>query len=220
MRVPRRQRPRCPRSSSAVEARDAQALAQLAPPELPAADELLSGIAANVRSLDLTAVSARYVDQVGAVAADGSWTGVAELTWQLRGFDEAPARSDVVVSFAPTATGWASPAFAGAPTQRDRLPLWLRGRLSVARSGDVLVMVDGPAGRGGRRGRTCGARHRRRATGPPGLDARPSWSRCPSSAADLDETLGAEPGTYAGIAAVTAPVGATRRTPTVPSTCS
>jgi hypothetical protein len=40
----------------------------------------------------------------------------------------------------------------------------------------------------------------------------PDWSspvvvEVPSSAADLDTTLGAEPGTYAGIAAVTAPVG-------------
>ena len=55
---------------------------------VPAADELLSGIAANVRSLDLAAVDARYVDQVGAVAPDGSWSGVAELTWRVRGFDE------------------------------------------------------------------------------------------------------------------------------------
>ena len=69
----------------AVERRDTRALEQLAPAELPSARELLSAVATNVRSLDLTAVSARYVDQVGAVAEDGSWTGVAELTWQLRG---------------------------------------------------------------------------------------------------------------------------------------
>lgn len=190
----------------AVEARDAQAMAQLAPPEGSVADELLSGIAANVRSLDLAAVGARYVDQVGTVAADGSWTGVAELTWQLRGFDEHPARSDVVVRFVPDGDELGIAGFEAPPDARGRLPLWLRGRLSVARSGAVLAMVDGSqddadaaAGRAER-----------------GIDVvqgvLPDWSspvvvEVPSSAADLDTTLGAEPGTYAGIAAVTAAVG-------------
>jgi hypothetical protein len=190
----------------AVEARDAQALAQVAPPELPAADELMTGIAANVRSLDLAAVGARYVDQVGTVAEDGSWTGVAELTWRLRGFDEQPARSDVVMRFVPNGDGLGIAGFDASPDARGRLPLWLRGRLSVARSGPVLVMVDGPQDDAD----ATAARAER------GIDVvqrvLPDWSspvvvEVPSSAADLDSTLGAEPGTYARIAAVTAAVG-------------
>ncbi|MBD3926987.1 hypothetical protein IEZ26_20370 [Nocardioides cavernae] len=190
----------------AVETRDAQALAQLAPPQLPAADELLSDIAANVRSLDLAAVDARYVDQVGAVAPDGSWSGVAELTWRVRGFDEAPARSDVVVSFAPSGDGLGIVEFASSDAAGTRLPLWLRGRLSVSRSDDVLVMADGPPSVA----KAAAARTVR------GIDVvrrvLPDWSspvvvEVPATAAALDETLGARPGTYAGIAAVTAPVG-------------
>lgn len=190
----------------AVDARDGQALAQLAPPEPSAADELLSGIAANVRSLDLTAVDARFVDQVGAVAADGSWSGVAELTWQVRGFDEAPARSDVVVSFAPSREGLGIVGFGSSDPAGTRLPLWLRGRVSVSRSDDVLVVVDGAR----RRADAVAVRAAR------GIDTVqrviPDWSapvvvEVPASAAALDETLGAQPGTYAGIAAVTAPVG-------------
>nr|WP_300045506.1 hypothetical protein [uncultured Nocardioides sp.] len=190
----------------AVEQRDGQALAQLAPPQVPAADDLLSGIAANVRSLDLTAVDARYVDQLGTVAADGSWRGVAELTWRVRGFDAAPARSDVVVSFAPSGGGLGIAEFATSDAAGTRLPLWLRGRLAVSRSDGVLVMADGSSSVA----EVTAARTAR------GIDVvrrvLPEWSspvvvEVPATAAALDETLGARPGTYAGIAAVTAPVG-------------
>lgn len=179
---------------------------QLAPPELPAARKLLAGIAVNARSLDLTAVSARYVDQAGTVSSDGSWTGVAELTWQLRGFDEQPARSDVMVRFAPDGDGLGIAGFEAPPAVSSRLPLWLRGRLSVARSGAVLAMVDGPQDEA-----DAVAARAVRGTGVV-RRVLPDWSapvvvEVPSSASELDETLGAEPGTYAGIAAVTAPVG-------------
>ncbi|NPC43535.1 hypothetical protein [Nocardioides sp. zg-1230] len=190
----------------AVQQRDAPAMERLAPSELPAARELLSGIAANARSLDLTAVSARYVDQVDTVSSDGSWTGVAELTWQLRGFDDEPARSDVAVLFAPDSEGLGIAGFEAFAEEGGRLPLWLRGRLSVARADDVLVMADGPAN-------VAEAATDRAVRG---IDvvrrALPDWSspvvvEIPDSARSLDETLGAEPGTYAGIAAVTAPAG-------------
>lgn len=190
----------------AVEQRDGQALARLAPPQVPEADELLSGIAANVRSLDLAAVDARYVDQLGAVAPDGSWSGVAELTWRVRGFDAAPARTDVVVGFAPSGGGLGIVEFASSDAAGTRLPLWLRGRLAVSRSDGVLVMADGSSSVA----EATAARTAR------GIDVvrrvLPDWTspvvvEVPATAAALDETLGARPRTYAGIAAVTAPVG-------------
>ena len=55
---------------------------------------------------------------MGAVAPDGSWTGVAELTWQLRGFDEQPARSDVVVRFVPDGDGLGIAGFERRPAHR------------------------------------------------------------------------------------------------------
>jgi hypothetical protein len=180
-------------------------LEHLTPPSLPAAHDVLSDIAANVGSLDIVGVSARYVDQVGAVAPDGSWSGVAELRWQLRGFDEEAARSEVVVRFAPSRYGLGIVAFE-APRTGTRLPLWLRARLSVTRSDDVLVMVDGP--------KDEADRVAARAARGIGVVRRvlsdwrgPVVVEVPAAAAELDEALGVPPGTYAGIAAVTAPVG-------------
>lgn len=190
----------------AVDQRDARAMEQLAPSDLPAARTLLSGISANAGALDLMAVSARYVDQVGTVSPDGSWTGTAELAWQLRGFDDQPARVDVAVRFAPDGDRLGIAGFEASAADGGRLPLWLRGRLSVARADDVLVVADGPA----RAAEDAAARAVR------GIEVvrrvLPDWSspvviEVPASASELDETLGAEPGTYAGIAAVTAPVG-------------
>ncbi len=190
----------------AIDTRDRAALEQLAPPDVASAERLLAGISVNVHSLDLTSVTARYVDQAGTVSPDGSWTGVAELTWRLRGYDDEPARSDVAVRFAPHGEGLGIAGFEAPTADGGRLPLWLRGRMSVARADDVLVAVDG-----GRRDvqdvldrAVRGIEVVRRVM--------PGWStpvvvEVPASAAELDETLGAEPGTYAGIAAVTAPVG-------------
>ena len=190
----------------AVDERDAQGLAQLAPPGLAAARALMSDISTNIRTLDLTAVSARYVDQVGAVAPDGSWSGVAALSWQLNEFDREPARSDVVVRFAPSGDGLGIASFEASGGAGARLPLWLRRQLSVVRTEDVLVMVDGPQNEA--------EAIARRAVRGIGVVQRvlPDWSgpvvvEVPAAAADLDETLGVASGTYAGIAAVTAAVG-------------
>ncbi len=127
-----------------VGSRDAARLAALAPPADGDATDVLAGIARNAEALDLRGVTARYVDQVGTVAADGSWTGIVDLTWQLGALDPAPSRADVVVSFAPDGEDLGIAGFSGG-TGRGRTPLWLRGELSVARAHGVLVVVDGTA---------------------------------------------------------------------------
>ena len=189
----------------AVDARDADALAALAPPGDPDAGEGLAGIARNAEMLDLVAVTARYVDQVGTLAADGTWTGVVDLTWQIRGFDVEPSRADVGVSFAPDGDGLGITGF-DVSGGRDRVPLWVRGELSVARSAGVLVMVDGT--------HSDAEAVAQRATRGIAVVHRvlPEWDasvvvEVPAGAADLDETLGAPAGTYAAIAAVTTTPG-------------
>ena len=188
---------------SGVDARDATVLSGLGPDDDPDAADVLAGVLANAASLELADVSARYVDQVGTVATDGSWSAVAELGWRVAG-DAAPSRADVVVRFAPDTEGLGIVGFGGART--GRLPLWLRGELAVARAPGVLVMVDGtPDEADAVVGRvTRGIAVVRRVL--------PTWRgpvvvEVPASAADLDETLGAVPGTYAGIAAVTTTAG-------------
>ena len=187
-----------------VQSRDADALSRLAVDGNRGSDELMAGIAANAASLDLREVAARYVDQVGTVAADGSWSAVTEMAWQVDG-DSVPSQAEVVVSFAPDGDGFGIAGFDGS-AESSRVPLWVRGELSVARSRGVLVIVDGNAGDADE----VAKRVRR------GIDVvrrvLPAWRapvvvEVPASAADLDETLGAAPGTYAGIAAVTATAG-------------
>jgi hypothetical protein len=189
-----------------VEDRDRDALAALAPEDSPEVEDQLSGIAANAASLDLREVTARYVDQVGTVSADGSWSGVVEMTWRFRGFDSAPARADVVVRFTPAGDALVIAGFGASGGSEGRLPLWLRGELAVARSDDYLVMVDGKQ-------READDVADRVARGIPVVrKVLPEWSspvvvEVPASPSDLDETLGIAPGTYTGIAAVTAGVG-------------
>lgn len=195
---------------AAVDSRDSEALASLAPMGEPAATELLAGVGRNAESLDLRDVSARYVDQVGTVASDGTWTGIVELTWQLGDLDPAPSVADVAVSFAPDDEGLGISGFGDGGDSSARVPLWLRGTLSVARADGVLVLVDGA--------RTEAESVLRRAVRGMEVVSRvlPGWRspvvvEVPATAADLDETLGAAPGTYAGIAAVTTTAGSASR---------
>ncbi|UFN45611.1 hypothetical protein [Nocardioides okcheonensis] len=152
-------------------------------------------------------VALRYVDQSGTVASDGSWTAVAELDWRLGRDDPGVSSAEVLVGLVPdgdrlAVTGFRTPTGSAGV----RLPLWLRGGLSVARAPGVLVLLDGP--------QRLADDVARRAVAGVGVVRRvlPAWSapvvvEVPASAADLDETLGAEPGTYAAIAAVTTAAG-------------
>jgi hypothetical protein len=112
----------------------------------------------------------------------------------------------VVVRFAPDGDGLAIAGFGAPASSEGRVPLWLRGELAVSRSDDHLVLVDGAQSE-------ADEVAQRVARGIPVVrKVLPEWSgpvvvEVPASAADLDETLGAAPGTYAGIAAVTAGVG-------------
>ncbi|MFC7725120.1 hypothetical protein ACFQW6_08385 [Nocardioides sp. GCM10028917] len=187
-----------------VRSRDAAVLAGLAPPQSPVARDLMEGIGHNADALDLRGLSARFVDQAGMVEADGSWTGIVELTWQLGSLDPGPSEADVAVSFAPAGDALGIVGFSA--TARARAPLWLRGELAIARAKRVLVLVDGP--------QADADAVRRRVVRGIGVVERVLPDRIssvvvevPANAADLDETLGAEPGTYAGIAAVTAFAG-------------
>ena len=187
-----------------VASRDADVLASLAPAGDAVVGERFAGIAGTAADLDLRALSARYVDQVGTVASDGTWSGTVDLTWQVARLDAAPARAEVVVTFVPDDEGLAIAGFSAGGAAR--VPLWLRGRLAVATAPGVLVMVDGTTSEA----ESVVKRVQRgidvvRRVLPDGIGR--VVVEVPASAGDLDETLGVSPGTYSGIAAVTAPVG-------------
>ena len=198
---------------AALGAGDERAASGLAPDGDADAGALLADVARNAQELPLTDLSARYVDEVGAVAADGSWTADVALTWRLDGYDAEPARSDVLVSFTSRGgtvaiTGFGSDADAGG----RRTPLWLQGPLAVVRRSnpDLLVLGDRPADEL--------RATARRVAGGVAVVRRTLWDwdapvvvEVPASASRLDEALGAAPGTYAGVAAVTAPVDGSAR---------
>ena len=195
----------------AVEARDAQALRGAgARRATRLRTTLLVGHRGQRRARSTSRdVDARYVDQVGTVAADGSWTGVVELDLAARRLRRsAGAQPTSWCAFAPDGDGLGIAGF-GAPTRRGTSsPLGCAVELSRApRPDGVLVMVDGPQAEADAVAATGGAGHRRRAPRPARLERAASSSRCPPAPPHLDETLGADPGTYAGIAAVTATVG-------------
>lgn len=172
----------------------------------PAARDLLTAIVSNAEALDVRGFSARYVDETGPADADGRWRAAVDMSWRFQGFDARPVTVEVPVTFAVRGGRALIEAIGGAG---GRSPLWLSGPVDVRRAGGVLVL--GPRPDAVSRYMTLAERAvpvvRRVVT---------SWRprlvvEVPASAAGLDGALGASPGTYAGVAAVTASVdGSTR----------
>jgi hypothetical protein len=194
----------------ALEAGDVDAASDLAPAADSAAGDLLASVADNARDLRLVELSARYVDEVGAVAQDGSWTAAVDLSWAIEGFDREPANAEVLIAFAPDDDGVAITGLGGG----DRIsPLWLRERLAVRRTPRTLVMAGGENA-----DREAGAYLQRvRRAIPVVHRVLPQWRpsvvvEVPASAAALDDSLNVPDGTYTAIAAVTAAADGSRRT--------
>ncbi|MCX6401147.1 MAG: hypothetical protein NTX33_14610 [Propionibacteriales bacterium] len=164
---------------------------------------LLEAVADNARALDLTDVTFRYVTETGKTQGDDAWEGLVAVTWRIQGFDEASARLEIPMSFADggrrIATIGSGPA---------RLPVWLSGPATVRRVPGALVLSSDNGA-----DRTAYSRWARRAVeearevvgGRAGLVV-----EIPSDTAALHRALGADPGSYSAIAAVTAPVDGSR----------
>lgn len=170
---------------------------------------LLDAVAANARALDVVDFSARYVDQAGAVRGDGEWSAVVAMTWAFAGFDRDPARAEVLVDFR-SRDGRAVITGVGGGGRTS--PLWLRGRVDVARGPGSLVLVAGAPREASAAAYLHRVRHAQRVVGRVLPRRRPAAVvEVPASAADLDATLAAPAGTYAGIAALTTGADATVR---------
>ena len=186
----------------ALQAGDAAVAADLAPAADLHAVDLLAAVARNARDLRLEDLSARYVDEVGAVSQDGAWTAAVELTWAVEGFDREPAHAEVLIGFAPEGDGVAVTGLGGG----DRIsPLWLHERVVVRRTRRALVMAAGEQARQEARAYL----QRVRGAIPIVRRVLPQWRpsvvvEVPASAAQLDDTLNVDDGTYGAIAAVTA----------------
>lgn len=164
----------------------------------------------NVRALRIVDLDMRYVDESdSAPSAEDlerlgpqAWVGDVEVTWRLRGFEMRPSTMEVPLTFVRTADNVRLASVDGA--QDEAAPLWMLERVSVERSRRVLVFATTPAD-----SRTFfdlsteAARTVRQVL--------PRWRgglvvEVPASERQLDRVLGAEPGNYASIAAVTSTV--------------
>ncbi len=181
--------------------RDPAAAAELGADDRAA--DLLAALARNVAQLRLSDVTLHYVTETGRTSGGDSWDGLVALTWRVDGFDEASARAEVAFTFADG--GRKIAAIGG---DAGRLPLWLTGPVVVRRSAGVLVIATGAA--------TDAERYARRAqravtAAREVLGGRGSLVvEVPADPGQLARALDAEAGTYAEIAAVTAPVDGTR----------
>jgi hypothetical protein len=194
--------------ASALAAEDPDAAAGLAPPGDGSAASQLRVVADNARELGLS-VAFRYVDETGAVAADGTWTAAVAATWRYAGdTGTEPAEAEVSVRFSPVGDDEVAIAGLGLP-DAGRVPVWLSGPVVVARAPGRLVVVSGD----GALVKSEARRYRRLASSAVDIVrvVLPSWRgrlvvEVPGSSAALDRAMDVEPGHSSGIAAVTVPV--------------
>lgn len=184
--------------AQALDRGDEAASAALAPDDDAAARDLLAALAGNAARLRVEEVALRFVDAVGVLGGDGSWTARADLTWGLRGQPAGPARVEVEVGLRQGGGRVAVTGFTG-----GRVPLWLRGPARVERAGDTLVVTAGqdPASYAALAARALPQVRRVLPNLEGGLVV-----EVPGSSAELDAVLGVPDGTYRGVAAVTASV--------------
>ncbi len=166
--------------------------------------DLLSAATDNVAALRLDDVTFRYLTETGDVR-DDAWSALVEVTWRYAGLDgRAAARAEVPVEFTDGGAAIADiGSTAGAP---DGLtPLWLQGPVSSRRGPDTLVLTTGPEAALDdldRQARAALSVVRRTL----GLDDPHLVVEVPDSTAALDVAVGADPGTYDAVAAVTTSV--------------
>ena len=190
--------------TEAVEQRDAGAAASLAPEADAVAISLLRSVVTNADLLDVEDFALRFVDVSGAIGADGTWTAAVDASWAFGGFDPGPARAEVLVRFSSAGGGADVIGIGGG----DRVtPLWLAGPATVRESAGVLVLAEGT---GAEVERTAARYLAQGAAALPVVRrVLPRWRgslvlEVPATEQQFDRTLGATPGDYAGIAAVTA----------------
>jgi hypothetical protein len=183
----------------AVRRGDGVAAEELAPEGDAAMTRHLGALVDNAEEVGLRDFRLLYVDEASAASGDGTWSAAVDVTWRFAGFDAAASQAEVTMRFRRDGD---HVDVAGVGGGDARTPVWMTGPLTVRRSPETLVVAAGAPGRAGRyerQARTAVA------------DVRavlPRWHtglvvEVPADADGLDAALDAEPGEYAGIAAVT-----------------
>ena len=159
----------------------------------------LADAAGNIDKLRIGGLDLRYLSSTGATNRDGSWAARVEVVWKIRGYDADPARLEIALGF--SADGTSITALGG---PGSAVPVWLAGRVEVARSRDTLVFGQGSARQIARI--ATRAVEAIRETQAVVKRAGKVVIELPDSTAALHRALGAQPPSYSAVAAVTAPV--------------
>jgi hypothetical protein len=175
-------------------------------------DEQARTIYSNLGKLPLATFQLRYVsDDTGALAPDRqaelggseSWLAQVEVSWQITGFDAKPARETMPVTFVTRdGTTYAS-SFSERFVSGQRRPIWALGGIEVAKGEHSLVIsLDSQADADDYA--TVTDRAVESVTKVWGKN----WKQkaviyLPAKQSEMEFVLGAQPGTYTQIAAVT-----------------
>ena len=162
----------------------------------------LAEVADNARRLRVAGVSFRYVDEVSPTDDRGRWTAAVETTWRYAGVEAGTARAEVNVRLVDAGARVDVLGFREPAGEASRMPVWLAGPVSRARSGEVLVVTAAgvPAERYRRTARRALPQVRR---------VLPDWRgplvvEVPPDSAGVADAVAAEASTYESVAAVTA----------------
>lgn len=188
--------------AAALRSGDGDAARALAPAGDAATAEVLGGVAANAAALGLERLDLRYVDEVSGVGADGRWVAAVDASWSARAFGSGTASTELDVTFALDGDRAAVIGFGGGDA---RLPTWLAGPAAVrSADGTTVIAATGDEAASRYLGLARRALPQVRAVLPD--PDRPLVVDVPADDAALHRALDAAPGTYSGVAAVTATV--------------
>lgn len=166
----------------------------------------------NLRDLPLAVFRMRYVsddpgaiepDRLRALGATEAWLAQVEVTWQLKGFDDKPARTILPVTMVTRGSATYAASFSERFVSGQRRPIWAMGELHLLEGDHSLVVslhqnadldayakvvdqaVDSVT-------EVWGRKWRRKAV-----------LFLPAKQGQMEQLLGAQPNTYGQIAAVT-----------------
>lgn len=179
---------------AAWRAGDARAARDLADPAADGLAERLAATADNAGRLALTDLAVSVVPGPATGWAE-TWEATLRVDWRIGGLDDAAASALLPVTIRAASGG---ARLAGLGRAGERQPLWLTGPLRVVRGQGWLVLVR----RGSPAPLAAAARAAVRTVGKV-LAPRPLVVELPLDEAEFERTVGARPGEYASLAALT-----------------
>jgi hypothetical protein len=181
-------------------------------PQAKAFDEKARMIFANLEKLPLATFQLRYVsddpaalspDRQSALGGSESWLAQVEVSWQLTAFDAHPARETLPVTFVTRGGATYAASFSERFVAGQRRPIWALGSIDLAKGAHSLVIsLNSKADA------VDYAAVEDRAVGSVSKVWGRNWRQkaviyLPTTQQQMELVLGAEPGSYVQIAAVT-----------------